>query len=94
MYISDQANYYHCINKITVANEDLVDEIKKIKPKWTNHSIKKISISVDADTRIKINNSEILIKKDYGFENDYSDPDITSLKTLDSGVNIYAILTY
>ena len=28
MYISDQANYYHCINKTTVANEDLVDEIK------------------------------------------------------------------
>ena len=88
MYISDQANYYHCINKTTVKNEDLVDEIKKIKPKWTNHSIKKISISVE------VNGSEILIKKDYGFENDYSDPDITSLKTLDGGVNIYAILTY
>ena len=28
MYISDQANYYHCINKTTVKNEDLVDEIK------------------------------------------------------------------
>ena len=35
-----------------------------------------------------------ILKKDYGFENDYSDPDITSLKTLDGGVNIYAILTY
>ena len=94
MNIGNQASFYYCINKTTVANEDLIDEIKKLKPKWTNHSIKKISISVDADTRIKINNSEILIKKDYGFENDYSDPDITSLKTLDSGVNIYAILTY
>lgn len=94
MYINDQANYYHYINKTTVKNEDLVDEIKKLKPKWTNHSIKKISISVDADTRVKVNGSEILIKKDYGFENDYSDPDITSLKTLDGGVNIYAILTY
>ena len=94
MNIGNQASFYYCINKTTVANEDLIDEIKKLKPKWTNHSIKKISISVDADTRIKINNSEILIKKDYGFENDYSDPDITSLITLDSGVNIYAILTY
>ena len=94
MNIGNQASFYYCINKTTVANEDLIDEIKKLKPKWTNHSIKKISISVDADTRIKINNSEILIKKDYGFENDYSDPDITSLITLDGGVNIYAILTY
>ena len=94
MYINDQASFYHCINKVTVADEDLVDEIRKLRPKWTNHAIKKISISVDADTKIKINGNEILIKKDYGFENDYSDPDITSLKTLESGVNIYAILTY
>ena len=94
MYINDQASFYHYINKVSIANEDLVDEIRKLKPKWTNHAIKKISLSVDADTKIKVNNSEILIKKDYGFENDYSDPDITSLKILESGVNIYAILTY
>ena len=94
MYINDQASFYHYINKVSIANEDLVDEIRKLKPKWTNHAIKKISLSVDADTKIKVNNSEILIKKDCGFENDYSDPDITSLKTLESGVNIYAILTY
>ena len=94
MYINDQASFYHYINKVSIANEDLVDEIRKLKPKWTNHAIKKISLSVDADTKIKVNDNEILIKKDYGFENDYSDPDITSLKTLESGVNIYAILTY
>ena len=94
MYINDQASFYHYINKVSIANEDLVDEIRKLEAKWTNHAIKKISLSVDADTKIKVNDNEILIKKDYGFENDYSDPDITSLKTLESGVNIYAILTY
>ena len=94
MYINDQASFYHYINKVSIANEDLVDEIRELEPKWTNHAIKKISLSVDADTKIKVNDNEILIKKDYGFENDYSDPDITSLKTLEGGVNIYAILTY
>ena len=51
-------------------------------------------IEDDVEYSVKVNDNEILIKKDYGFENDYSDPDITSLKTLDGGVNIYAILTY
>lgn len=28
MNIGNQASFYYCINKTTVANEDLIDEIK------------------------------------------------------------------
>ena len=30
MNIGNQASFYYCINKTTVANEDLIDEIKKM----------------------------------------------------------------
>lgn len=94
MNIGNQASFYYCINKTTVANEDLIDEIKKLKPKWTLHQFKKMSITVDADMRVQINEANILIKKDLGLTIDYTDPDVYSFKILDGGINIYAIVTY
>ena len=85
---------YSSINKVLTNGDSLIKEIAKANPNEVLIAIKKMSLSVDKDIEALINGKKVYIKKDFGLEIDYSDPDITSLITLDSGVNIYAILTY
>lgn len=94
MLLTDQASYFHYINKVSVEGEELIDVIREIKPEWTHHTFKKLSMSVDRDVKVEVNGVELLIKKDFGFNVDYYDPKISSFKVLESGVNIYAIVAY
>ena len=94
MLFTDQASYFHYIDKVSVEGEDLIDVIREIKPEWTHHTFKKPSMTVDRDVRVEVNGVELLIKKDFGFNVDYFDPKIYSFKILESGVNIYALVAY
>ena len=94
MLFTDQASYFHYIDKVSVEGEDLIDVIREIKPEWTHHTFKKLSMTVDRDVRVEVNGGELLIKKDFGFNVDYFDPKIYSFKILESGVNIYALVAY
>ena len=94
MLFTDQASYFHYIDKVSVEGEDLIDVIREIKPEWTYHTFKKLSMSVDRDIKVEVNGVELLIKKDFGFNVDYFDPKIYSFKILESGVNIYALVAY
>lgn len=94
MLLAERASHFHYIDKVSVEGEDLIDIIRDIKPNWTHHTFNKISMSVDKDVKVEVNGVELLIKKDFGFNVDYFDPKIYSFKILESGVNIYALITY
>lgn len=96
MYISDQCSHYTYIDKVVSLNEEFVNsKIKELKPKWTNHSAKKIQIAVDKDCLVKINNEDIvLIKPQYGLSIDYADSDIVFMESLTDNVAVYAIIGY
>ena len=85
---------YSSINKVLTNGDSLIKEIAKANPNEVLIAIKKMSLSIDKDIEALINGKKVYIKKDFGLEIDYSDPDIKSFDILTSNVTVYAIFTF
>lgn len=85
---------YSYINKTTTANQELITK-DLFDPRYTNPRVKKMSINVDNDCFIVINNEDrLLVKSALGLNISYDDRTINSLVCETPGVAFYAILAY
>lgn len=96
MYISNQASHVTYVKKTTVANEEILrNKIKELQPTWTNHSARKITVSVKSECLVLINGvDEILITPEYGLSLDYSDIKIDTFTTITENVELYMVISY
>ena len=96
MYIKDNFSNYTYVNKTAKQNEEIIaSHLKSLKPDWTYHVAKKISVTVDKDCMVLINGTDkILIRADLGLNIGCEDRDISSFVMLDNDVNIYMLIGY
>lgn len=87
------------VTSTVLGEEFIIAKVKEfvtttLQEEWTHYVVKKMIITVDKDTFIKINGTDLVKVKAGTTEFKYSDPDIESVTAESTGSNVHAIVFF